>query len=334
MLTIGIETSCDETAVAVVRERKVLSNVVSSSVHLHARYGGVVPEIASRHHVEFIGHCLTKAVKNAGIAYKDLKLVSVTQGPGLMSSLLVGISMAKAISFARGIPIIGVNHLISHLWAIFLNDIKVKFPFIGFVVSGGHTNLIHVKSATALKPLGRTRDDACGESFDKVAKVLSLGYPGGPVIEKRARSGNPKAVRFPRSYMKGTLDFSFSGIKTAVSYHAKEKIKSKGSLRRSEVDDIAASFQDSVVDVLVSKAISACKMKKCSSLVVGGGVAANKRLRNRLIADAGAHNIKVYVPPIEYCMDNAAMVGCLGEELFKKGKSSRLDFQAFQHNPF
>lgn len=332
MITLGIETSCDETAVAVVEKRKVLSSIVSSSVHLHSRYGGVVPEIASRHHVEFIGHCLKRALKEARIDFCDIKLVSVTQGPGLASSLLVGISMAKGMSFSLDVPIIGVNHLIAHIWGAFLDGARVKFPFVGFIVSGGHTNLIYFKSVTDFEPLGQTRDDACGESFDKVAKILKLGYPGGPVIEKRARRGNHSKINFPRSYLGDSLDFSFSGIKTSVLYYVKKSGRKR--LGGSFIDDVAVSFQEAVLDVLVSKAIAASRKKNCRSLIVGGGVSANQRLRQKLFKEAKKYNIRVYFPPLKFCLDNAAMIACLGGELFAAGQKSELDFQAYQYNTF
>ena len=332
MLTLGIETSCDETAVAVADGNKVFSSVISSSVHLHSRYGGVIPEIASRYHVEFIGHCLGEAFRKAKVGFSDIGLVSVTQGPGLMSSLLVGISSAKALSLALDIPIIGVNHLFAHIWAVFLNRPRVKFPFVGFIISGGHTNLIYCRSVTDFETLGQTRDDACGEAFDKVAKILKLGYPGGPAIEKRAKKGDPFRIRFPRSYLNDSLDFSFSGVKTAVSYYVKEKERDSGPLPETHVNNIAAGFQESVVDVLARKAVSACRVKKCTTLIVGGGVSANMRLRSKLLKEARAHGIRVYFPKLEFCLDNAAMVAYLGGELFKAGVSSGLDFQAFQNN--
>lgn len=332
MITLGIETSCDETAVAVTDNKKVLSNIVSSSVQLHSRFGGVVPEIASRHHVEYIGQCLMKALRTASIGFQDIKLVSVTQGPGLMSSLLVGISLAKSISFALNVPVIGVNHLIAHLWAAFLDGAKIKFPFIGFVISGGHTNIIYAKSATALEPLGRTRDDACGESFDKVSKILGLGYPGGPIIEQKAKMGDSGKIKFPRAYLKDSLDFSFSGVKTSVLYYVRDREKEHMPLEASEVRDIAAGFQESVFEVSARKAISACRAKGCSALVVGGGVSANKRLREKLFKEAKPYNVKVYFPSMKFCSDNAAMVAYFGHELFKAGVSSGLDFGAFQYS--
>ncbi len=333
MLTLGVETSCDETAVAVVDGKKVLSSAVSSSIHLHARFGGVVPEIASRHHVEFIGYCLKDAVRKAGIDLKDAGLIAVTQGPGLVSSLLVGISLAKSLSLALGVPIVGVNHVLAHIWSVFLNGGDVKFPFIGFVASGGHTSIIYVKSVTDMELMGQTRDDACGESFDKVAKILNLGYPGGPVIEKKAETGSPDRIKFPRSYLNDSLDFSFSGLKTAVLYYVREKEKGGGAPGKGEVADIAAGFQESVLDVASRKVISACRLRNCRSIVVGGGVSANRKLRQRLEGEAGPNNIKVYFPPMEFCTDNAAMVAALGYENLKEGKTIDLTANADANLP-
>lgn len=329
MLTLGIETSCDETAAAVVCNKEVLSNAVSSSIRLHSRFGGVVPEIASRYHVEYIGYCIWSALKKAGVGFGDLELVSVTQGPGLMGSLLVGVSAAKAISLSLNIPIVAVNHVTAHLFSNFLNGANLKYPFVGVVISGGHTSIFYVKSVLDSELLGQTNDDACGESFDKVAKILNLGYPGGPVIEKRAEKGNPKKINFPRSYLGDSLDFSFSGIKTAVLYYVREKEK-KG-LRKSDIDDIAASFQEAAFDVIVKKAILACERKKCSTLAVGGGVSINKRLRAKLGEEARLHNIKAHFPEAGLCLDNAAMVAYAGQLLFEAGKRSSLDFGAFQY---
>ncbi|PIU42027.1 MAG: tRNA (adenosine(37)-N6)-threonylcarbamoyltransferase complex transferase subunit TsaD [Candidatus Omnitrophica bacterium CG07_land_8_20_14_0_80_42_15] len=335
MLTLGVETSCDETGVAITDGNKVLSSIVSSSVHLHSRFGGVVPEIASRHHVEFIGYCLRDAFKKANADFGDVKLVSVTQGPGLMGSLLVGVSLAKSISFALDIPIVAVNHVVAHIWSAFLNsERKMSFPFVALVISGGHTSIFHVKSAIKLEPLGQTRDDACGESFDKVAKMLGLGYPGGPIIEKRAKDGDPKRIRFPRSYLGDSLDFSFSGIKTAVLYYIRGKEKNSGKLNASGVNDVSAGFQESVVEVIAKKAVLACKRKKSDHLVVGGGVSINKRLREALIEEARPCDIEVIFPKPEFCLDNAAMVAYLGGELYKNGIVSNLDFKAFQYSEF
>jgi len=319
MLTLGIETSCDETSVSVTSERRVLSNVVSSSVHLHKRYGGVVPEIATRFHVEYIVEVLDKALTVSGRSLKQMDLVSVTSGPGLVGALLVGLSLAKSLSYGLGLPLVGVNHILAHLYSAFLNKgSKPKFPFVGLVVSGGHTALFLCKGIGREKLLGQTQDDAVGEAYDKVAKILGLGYPGGPVIEKMAsESSGAHKVIFPRSFLgKDSLDFSFSGVKTAVLYHVKEIPK----LERSVVCDICSAFQEAALDVIVRKAVLAAELNGLKRIVVGGGVAINSRLREKFAASTGTLGIKVYFPEREYCLDNAAMVGALGEELFRRGQ--------------
>jgi len=325
MLTLGIETSCDETSISVTQGRTVLSNIVSSSVHLHKKYGGVVPEIASRFHVEYIIEVLSSALKKSGKELKDMKLVAVTNGPGLVGALLTGISLAKSISYSLDLPLVGVNHILSHLHSAFLNDKeRPDFPFIGMVVSGGHTALFYCQDVDAQKLLGQTQDDAVGEAYDKVAKMLKLGYPGGPVIERTAKLSKTKNSRlFPKSFMgKDSLDFSFSGIKTAVLYYIQ---KMRGALPKNVVSDICYSFQESVLDALVEKAFMAAKMKGIKRIVVGGGVAANTRLREKFHEAAiFSEGVKVYFPKFEYSMDNAAMVGALGEQLYKKGYKSDL----------
>jgi N6-L-threonylcarbamoyladenine synthase len=331
MLTLGIETSCDETGVSISDGRTVISNAVSSSVHLHKKYGGVVPEIASRYHVEYIAGVLSKALRDSARSLKDVKLVAVTNGPGLVGALLTGISMAKAVSYSLGVPIIGVNHVLAHLYSAFLSELeRPKFPFVGLVVSGGHTALFICEDVDRQRLLGQTQDDAVGEAYDKVAKLLGLGYPGGPVIEKAAqRASGRNRIDFPRSYLgKDSLDFSFSGVKTAVLYYVREREKMRGAgngpLGKELINDICYSFQEAILDVLVEKACRAMRSHKSRSLVVGGGVAANKRLREKL-ADASAFNgFKVYFPQMRYCIDNAAMVGVLGEALYKKGHRSDL----------
>ncbi|MEK6715343.1 MAG: tRNA (adenosine(37)-N6)-threonylcarbamoyltransferase complex transferase subunit TsaD [Candidatus Omnitrophota bacterium] len=320
MLTLGIETSCDETSVSVVENGKnVLSNIVSSSLSLHKKYGGVIPEIASRAQLEFIYPAACQALTQAKVSIGDIGLVSVTYGPGLNGSLLVGLSFAKAISFAQNIPLIGIDHIKAHLYAPLLCQ-KIGFPFVGLVVSGGHTSLFLVKDFDNFTLLGQTVDDAIGEAFDKVAKILGLGYPGGPLIEKIALKGNPE-MRFSCGNLEKKFDFSFSGIKTAVLY----RVKGQGVRVKQEYKaDIAYAFQEAVFDDIAKKSILACVMKRTNSLVVGGGVACNKRLRQKLHTLASTHNIKVYLAKPEYCLDNAAMVAGLGYRLYKKGMSSRL----------
>ncbi len=335
MNTLGIETSCDETAAAVIKDGKtVRSSVVSSSLSFHKKYGGIVPEIAFRKQLETITGVVDCALKDAGTALKNIDLISVTSGPGLLGSLLVGISFAKSLSFSRNIPLIGVNHLYSHIYAGFLNSRITGFPFVALVASGGHTSLYYARGWDEISLLGSTQDDACGEAFDKVARILGLGYPGGPVIEKLAQSGEPKKVIFACSNTQKPLDFSFSGIKTAVLYYAQKKLNwSPVASRQSPVPsrqspvikDICASFQESALNTLVEKSLLACAMKNVSTLVVGGGVAANSTLREKLNFRAGRGKLKVIFPQKEFCMDNAAMVAGLGYWLFKKGKKSGLN---------
>jgi len=324
MFVLGIETSCDETSASIVKDgRRVLSNEVSSSEKFHKTYGGVVPEIASRMQLETITNVVDAAMKESQINLKDIDLVSVTNGPGLLGSLLVGISFAKAISLSLNTPLLGVNHIYSHIYANFLNGPGVKLPFVALVVSGGHTSLFYVSDFDKIETLGETQDDACGEAFDKVAKILGFGYPGGPLIEKLAKSGNAKKIKFNCSGTKNILDFSFSGIKTAVLYYTRAK-----HLTLVEKRDIAASFQESTIDALIKKSFTACELKKVNRLVVGGGVVANNRLREKFFEAANSRGITCYFPSKELCMDNAAMVAGLGYQLFKKGCESGLGLTA------
>lgn len=333
MLTLGIETSCDETSVSITQGRKVISNVVSSSVHLHKKYGGVVPEIASRFHVEFILEVLEKALSGSGKNLRDVKLVAVTNGPGLVGALLSGISLAKSISYSLNIPLIGVNHVVAHLYSSFLNEggDGPGFPFVGLVVSGGHTVLFYCEDVDKKYLLGQTQDDAVGEAFDKVAKLLGLGYPGGPAIEKRARASTAQARPvFPKTFTgKDSLDFSFSGIKTAVLYYV-NKLKASGrSLGIKEIDDICYSFQENALDALVEKTFLAARLKGVRTILIGGGVAANSRLREKFLEAAQVYGgAKIYFPEFSYCLDNAAMIGALGEEMYKRGYRSDLYLSA------
>lgn len=333
MLTLGIETSCDDSCVSIVKDaRLVLSSVTSSSVNFHKRYGGVVPEIASRHHTEVINYVLQEALKKANVKLKDIAQIAVTASPGLKGSLLVGLCFARALSLSLKVALVEVNHLEAHIFAsffknnYFLNSGNPKriFPFIGLVISGGHTSLFLVKDFDDLSLLGSTLDDACGEAFDKVAKILGLGYPGGPLIEKIARRGNPAQVRFGKVKTREPLDFSFSGIKTAVLYYLKDNKRHDRGL----VSDIAASFQESVIDSLLDKAFLACRMKRINRLSVGGGVAANQRLRARFKERAKRENIQLQFSPLEFSTDNAAMVALLGHFLIKKGKIDNLTLVA------
>jgi len=323
-LILGIETSCDETSVAVVSDgAKVLSNIIASSLHLHKRYGGIVPEIACRHHTEIINIVLDKALKKAGASIEDIDAVSVTQGPGLVGALLVGISLAKALSYGLKIPLLAINHLHAHLYSSMMSAKSLDFPCIGLVVSGGHTSLVYIDDMDSAKLLGQTRDDACGEAFDKVAKILGLGFPGGPVIEKRAGRSDPKRIDFPRTYLeKDSFDFSFSGIKTAVLYYV-QNLKKQG--KRLPVSDICAGFQEAMFDMVLNKTEACCKRKKVKRLLTGGGVIANSYLRRRLMQMAGPLGIEVLFPQKGMYMDNAAMVAGLGFQLFSKRRFS--DYQ-------
>ncbi len=280
MIVLGIESSCDETAAAVVQDGKtILSSVVASQVDFHKKYGGVVPEIASRKHIEAIGPVIREAMERADLTLDDIQGIAVTQGPGLVGSLLVGISVAKAIAYVKQLPLVGINHLEGHLTAIFLERPDCAFPFIGLVVSGGHTSLYHVNGMGQYRLLGQTRDDAAGEAFDKVAKLLGLGYPGGVIIDRMSREGNADAIAFPRALLgRDSLDFSFSGIKTSVLRYVRE---CNGELESKLVRDIVASFQEAVIDVLVTKLFQAAAQHGAERVVIAGGVAANTRLREK-----------------------------------------------------
>ncbi len=330
MITLGIETSCDETSFSVVRdERKVLSNVIVSSLKEHKAFGGVVPEIASRSHVETVLSCLENALKKAKITLEDIDLIAVTQGPGLMGSLLVGLAAAKALALALRKPIVGVDHVIAHIYAGFLSDPALNFPCLGLVISGGHTLLVRMDSPSRVRVLGRTIDDAAGEAFDKVAKILGLGYPGGPEIDRLGRGEDPNRCFFTRPFLSNeSLDFSFSGIKTAVFYKV-EKLKKRKPLSLKIKKEISAGFQEAVCDTLVKKSLRAAKSEGLDSLVVGGGVSANTRLRDKLRSAARKEGMKVVFPALEFCQDNAAMIASLGTALYLEGKRDTLDLGSY-----
>jgi len=311
MLVLGIESSCDDTSAAVLENGSlVLSNIIRDQNSTHSKYGGVVPEIAGRCHIESIDCVITDALNQSKTSLEQIDLIAVTAGPGLVSSLLVGVNTAKALAYALQKPLVGVNHLEGHLLAIFLQE-EVEFPFIALTVSGGHTDLYRVNGFGDYKILGRTRDDAAGESFDKVAKMLCLGFPGGPFIEQKALLGNPLAHKFPRAYLeKNSLDFSFSGLKTSVrNVILKRDAKKIHDLSDS---DIAAGFQDAVIDVLTEKVVLACKKEKVDRIVVTGGVAANTALRKRITKVANLDGLEYFFPKPKYCTDNAAMIACAG----------------------
>ena len=323
MNILAIETSCDETSAAVVKDgTEVLSSIISSQNDFHAKYGGIVPEIASRKHIEAISPVIKEAIDRAGIGFKDVDTVATTFGPGLPGSLIVGLSAAKAISFALKKPLIGVNHLEGHIYANFLLEPGLKFPFICLIVSGGHTQLVKVTGHMEFETLGRTRDDAAGEAYDKVARFLGLGYPGGPIIDKLSKEGNENAVNFtrPMSNEEYKYDFSFSGIKTAVVYFSK-KVE-QGKEKEVSKTDIAASFQKSVVDTLVEKTVKAAEENAIKTIAIGGGVAANSKLRADMKAACDNKGIKCIVPPLDLCTDNAAMIGCAGYFRYKKGMTA------------
>ena len=316
--TMGIETSCDDSSVAILKnDREVLVNLISSQIDIHALFGGVVPEIASRKHLEAINPLIEKALADTNLSYDDIDLISVTKGPGLMGSLLVGISAAKGLSLATGTPLIGANHMQGHICANYLSNKDLEPPFISLVVSGGHTYLCKVNSYTDYEVIGKTLDDAAGESFDKVARKIGLGYPGGPKIDKLAKEGNKDAIDFPRVMLeKGSYDFSFSGLKTAVLNYA-HKLEQRGE----EVNkaDLAASFQEAVVDVLVDKSMMLLKETGLKTLAVSGGVAANSRLKERLKEECDKEGIQFYHPSVILCTDNAAMIAMAGYLNYKNG---------------
>jgi tRNA N6-adenosine threonylcarbamoyltransferase len=326
MIVLGVETSCDETAAAVVDGgRKVLSSVVASQDAIHAPYGGVVPELASRQHLAVILPVIRSALSRAGIGLGDLGGIAVTHGPGLVGSLLVGCSVAKSIAYVRGTPLVGVNHLEGHIYAAFLEHPALVFPFVALVVSGGHTALYLARGAGQYERIGQTRDDAAGEAFDKVAKLLGLGYPGGPNIERVARHGNARAILFPTAQMSdGAPDFSFSGIKTAVSLH----VRRNGPLDEAQVADVAASFQGRVVMALVRKTVRAASRLSVPRVVLTGGVAANGALREALARECAERGWELSVPSRALCTDNAAMIAAAGHDRLVAGERASLELNA------
>ncbi|MEP7053881.1 MAG: tRNA (adenosine(37)-N6)-threonylcarbamoyltransferase complex transferase subunit TsaD [Actinomycetota bacterium] len=324
-LVLGIETSCDETGVGIVRGATLLADTVASSVELHARFGGVVPEVASRAHLDAMVPTVTRALATAGVSLRDLDAIAVTSGPGLAGALLVGVAAAKAYSMALGVPLIGVNHLAAHVAVDTIEHGPLPSPCIALLVSGGHSSILLVPSLDAVEPLGATVDDAAGEAFDKVARLLGLPFPGGPEIDRAAVSGSADAIAFPRGMQDGSLSFSFSGLKTSVARWVEARVRAGSPV---PVADVAASFQEAVVDVLVSKSLAACRTHGVSDLLIGGGVAANSRLRALAVARADAVGVRVRIPRPGLCTDNGAMVAVLGADLFRRGFSSPLDLPA------
>jgi tRNA N6-adenosine threonylcarbamoyltransferase len=327
VITLGVETSCDETAVAVIEDGfAIRSSLIARQEHLHERFGGVVPEVAARAHVEALNPLLDRALEEAQIGFGDLDGVAVTVGPGLVGALLVGMAAAKAVSLATGAALVGVNHLEGHIWANFLVHGPPEPPYVALVVSGGHTMLVHMAAPHHYDMLGQTLDDAAGEAFDKVARMMGLGFPGGPALDALALTGNPDAIRFPRAMAgSGDLDFSMSGLKTAVLRH----VRREGAAGREiHPPDLAASFQEAIVDVQVSKTLDAAERTGVDTVLLGGGVVANSRLRERMETDAAAVGLRVLAPPLELCTDNAAMIACVGAARLARGERSSLDMPA------
>ena len=326
MIVLGIETSCDETAASVCSNRKILSNIVSSQ-YIHNDYGGVIPELASREHEKYLNLIVNSAINKSGIILSNLEAIAVTQGPGLAGTLLTGISFAKGLSLSLDIPIVAINHLEAHIFANFLTESNLKFPFVCLLVSGGHTQLWHVKNINDYYLLGETLDDAAGEAFDKGARILNLGYPGGPEIEKAGMNGNPKAINFPRSLLgKNSLDFSFSGLKTSLLYFMDKNNKNK----IYSIEDIASSYQEAIIDNLFIKLKRAVDFTKTERCVIAGGVAANTRLRTKIKNNL---NIDLYFPSLKYCTDNAAMISFLGEMKLSQDINSNLNFSVEPNLP-
>jgi N6-L-threonylcarbamoyladenine synthase len=333
LIVLGIETSCDETSAAVVVDGEVRSNIISSQL-VHRRYGGVVPELASRAHQRLIIDVVDEALTTANVQREDLDGVAGTFGPGLVGALLVGLTFGKALAYGLGIPFIGVNHMEGHLYSNFLTDEVPEFPFLSLIVSGGHTLLVRVQQPFTHQLLGQTRDDAAGEAFDKVSKMLGLGYPGGPIIDKTAKQGNPRAIRFPRAFLEdGSYDFSFSGIKTSVLYHLRREglLDPETSVARvpaAQLADLCASFQEAIVDVLVTKTMAAAVEYGLTDITVAGGVSANSLLRSRLAEEARSSGRRLFSPKLEYCMDNGAMIAYVGWLRLRRGMTSGLELPA------
>jgi len=328
---LGIETSCDDTCASVVKNGSViLSNVVSSQNEIHRKYGGVVPEIASRKHIEVIDIVINEALERSGINLDKIDAVSVTNRPGLIGSLLVGVGAAKAISYSKNIPLVAVNHLKAHIYSNILKNPDIKGGFIGLVVSGGHSSLYFVDSDWNIKEIGHTVDDAAGEAYDKIARYLGLGYPGGPIIDRLSKRGDPYYIDFPKPMMNsGDFNFSFSGLKTSLIYRTK---KDEKLTARKNIPSLAASFQKSIVDVLTEKTIKAASKFGVKNILISGGVAANSKLREEFLRKGRENNIKIFIPPLYLCMDNAAMVACLGYYRYLEGRFDDLKVDVYSRS--
>ncbi len=325
-LILGIESSCDETAAAVVRDgREILSNVISSQIDIHTVYGGVVPEIASRKHLDAITWVVRKALEEANCTLADIDAVAVTAGPGLVGALLVGVSFAKSMAYGAGLPLVPVHHIEGHIAANYLAYPQLQPPFVCLVASGGHSHIVYAADYLEFEILGRTRDDAAGEAYDKIARILHLGYPGGPKIDKLAKEGNGKSMQFPKVHFKDSLDFSFSGVKTAVMNYVHNMEQKKESVNEA---DIAASFQEAVVGILVENTILAAKEKGVNTICMAGGVASNSRLREKMGEETAKRGMKLFFPEPILCTDNAAMIACAGYYEFVSGKRAGYQLNA------
>ena len=332
LVTLAIESSCDETSVAVLLDgREVLSNVIASQIKVHQVFGGVVPEIASRHHLDNVNRVADEAMKEAGITLDDVDLIGVTYGPGLVGALLIGLATAKAYAMATGKPLVGVHHIQGHICANYIEHKELEPPFMALVISGGHTNIVEVTDYNECQVLGQTRDDAAGEAYDKVARVLGLGYPGGPKIDKIAKEGDPNAIEFKRVFLeKDSLDFSFSGIKTGVLNYVNSE---KQAGREIDVPNVAASFQQAVLEVIVKKTVGAAVAMNKDKIVLAGGVASNSALRAMMNEACEKEGIKLYYPSPILCTDNAAMIGCAAYYKYKAGHVDDLTLDAVPHLP-
>ena len=326
VITLAIESSCDETSASILKNgRDVLSNIISTQIETHKKFGGVVPEVASRKHIENIDEVVQEALDTANMGFKDIDHIAVTYGPGMAGALLVGLSHAKALAYTLDIPLVGVNHIEGHVSANYIAHKDLKPPFITLIVSGGHTHLVEVKDYGVYEILGRTRDDASGEAFDKIARAMGLGYPGGPIIDKLAKQGNKHSIEFPRANMDEEYDFSFSGLKSAVlNYLNAKKMKNEEII----VEDVAASFQEAVVEVLSTKAVKAAIDKNYKIIALAGGVACNSALREKITEMAKEHGIEVKYPPAVLCTDNAAMIGCTGYYNYINGRRDDMSLNA------
>lgn len=332
MLILAIESSCDDTAAAVIEpEHRVLSSIISSQNEIHARFGGIVPELASRRHIEMIRPVVDEALRRADVFLNEIDLIAATQGPGLVGSLLVGFTFAKALALVRDLPCVGVDHMAGHLLSCLLEEHQPAFPYTALIVSGGNTSLFAVDDPLSFRRLGRTRDDAAGEAFDKIAKLLGLGYPGGPLISRLAENGDPAAIRFPRARLgEHSLDFSFSGLKTSVAGYVETRRRNGEAMA---IPDICASFQEAVVEVLVEKTLEAARQTGHKRIVIGGGVAANPRLRHLLADRCSAQGLELFMPSPIFCTDNAAMIGVAGYYRFRAGQLVHADTDAYSRSP-